>query len=423
MEITSAATRTIHISYINTVVSFLFVVLKFAVRSRVSRKTLGWDDSFVALSWVVSIPLTISIYFEGKHGMGRHAADLPVEELVEQTRWFWVSIWLYVTALGLSKISILMQYLRIFIARRTVVAIWICLAFVAAYTVQGIFVGIFQCTPPIAFWDRSVTGFCIDQVPYFFIAAGLNIATDFAVILIPVPALRTLHVSRSRKIGLFLVFAMGGFGCVISLIRIHALAELKPLVESGDVSFGNSISAMWSVVEVHICIMCACLPSLRPVLTRFLVMTGLSRSSNPGKTPSQSHGNGNTPSYPSPNYQRDAWPRRDGSLSILGVAFFGSAHPSARASAENPRSQGAEGDVELGNTKERNNSLGAPQLGQISVETTLEVHSTVSGDRTLVGSRTGSAGGNRSSRESEEIRLVPEAHRGWYHAQIERDRR
>lgn len=265
MEITSAATRTIHISYINTVVSFLFVVLKFAVRSRVSRKTLGWDDSFVALSWVVSIPLTISIYFgklntylhhlvqsqkqlsviaalqvqdlkrpsksqltgttEGKHGMGRHAADLPVEELVEQTRWsvestlchitakyirFWVSIWLYVTALGLSKISILMQYLRIFIARRTVVAIWICLAFVAAYTVQGIFVGIFQCTPPIAFWDRSVTGFCIDQVPYFFIAAGLNIATDFAVILIPVPALRTLHVSRSRKIGLFLVFAMGG---------------------------------------------------------------------------------------------------------------------------------------------------------------------------------------------------------------------
>lgn len=378
-------------------------------------KNLGWDDLFVTLSFLVSIPLTVSIYGQAKHGLGMHASDLPVNHLAQQTQWFWASILLYVAALGFSKISILMQYLRIFISRGTVIAIWTCVACVSGYTLQGLIVGIFQCTPPKAFWDHTVKGTCINQIVYFYLAAALNIATDFAIILIPIPDLRSLHVSRTRRIGLILSFSIGGFGCVISLIRLHALVELQPFVESGDVSFGNATTAMWSVVEVHICVICACLPSLRPVLTRFLALTGLSRSST------SSSGGGKTPS----SYHSRPNPRREASLSILGAAFFGSAHEASASGSRQNSLRNLHGDVEMGNTAAaatgRVDRKPAPQLGQIEVETRLEVHSTLNDDTTtLVDSRTGSRG---SSRESEELRLVPEAHRGWYRALVERDRR
>lgn len=102
-----------------------------------------------------------------------------------------------------------MQYLRIFIGKGTVMATWICVVFVAAYTIQGAVVGIFLCNPPAAFWERS-KGFCINQPPWYYVSTGFNIVTDFAIILIPIPALRSLHVSRSRKIGICLIFSVGG---------------------------------------------------------------------------------------------------------------------------------------------------------------------------------------------------------------------
>lgn len=175
---------------------------------------------------------------------------------------------------------------------------------------------------------------------------------------------------------------------------------------------------MWSVVEVHICVICACLPSLRPVLTRFLALTGLSRSST---SSSSGGGGGKTPS----SYHSRPNPRREASLSILGAAFFGSAHEASASGSRQNSLRNLHGDVEMGNTAAaatgRIDRKPAPQLGQIEVETRLEVHSTLNDDTTtLVDSRTGSRG---SSRESEELRLVPEAHRGWYRALVERDRR
>ncbi|EKG21123.1 hypothetical protein MPH_01542 [Macrophomina phaseolina MS6] len=436
--------RTLRMCYASMVLSFLFLALKLGVRSCVVRN-LGWDDLFVTVSFLTSVPLTASIYMQAKHGLGVHAYDLPVDHLVEQTRWFWISILLYVAALGLSKISILTQYLRIFISRRTVIAIWACVAFVSGYTLQGLIVGVFQCTPPKAFWDRTIRATCINQIAYFFIAASLSIITDFAIILLPIPALRSLHVSRSRKIGLILSFAIGGFGCVVSLIRLHALVQLKPYVASGDLSFENVNTAMWSVVEVHICIICACLPSLRPVLTRFLALTGFGRSSihsNAGKSPSP--GNNLALYYSSPAHQEQR--REAASLSILSATFFDSAHAgSASGSRQNSLRTyinggnsngngdgiGSSRDLEMGNTtnttsygkNDGDTGKRPPQPGQIEVETRLEVHSTITSDAditTLVESRTGSRG---SSRESEELRLVPAAHRGWYRALVERDRR
>lgn len=212
-------------------------------------------------------------------------------------------------------------------------------------------------------------------------------------------------------------------GCIVSIFRLHILVRLQKEVDSGDLSSKNPAAAMWSELEVAICIICACLPSLNPIFNWLFAMTGLHRSdSSVGKPPGQRPTtNSNTLSYPTRTYQREGWSRHNGSRTVLG-STFGSAHASTRASTESTRRHNAAEQFELGQTRNGLRLPPTPQPGQISVETTLEVRSIINVDHALAEVRTASVGDTRSSMESEEIRLVPEAHRGWYHTQIERDR-
>ncbi|EKG20699.1 hypothetical protein MPH_01963 [Macrophomina phaseolina MS6] len=165
--------------------------------------------------------------------MGYKITDIPTTDLLIQIQWWipptaqtrkadegarlWASTWIYVLSLGLSKLSILAQYLRIFIARRTVQAIWACIVFVGAYTFQSVIVGILSCNPPAKYWNPTIRGTCINYILYYYVAASLNIATDFAIILLPVPALRNLNVSRTKRIGVLFLFSIGGL-----YVSVHA---------------------------------------------------------------------------------------------------------------------------------------------------------------------------------------------------------
>ncbi|KAK0663838.1 hypothetical protein DIS24_g1009 [Lasiodiplodia hormozganensis] len=212
--------------------------------------------------------------------MGYHVKDIPLPDLMRQLQWLWVSTWVYVISLGLSKLSILAQYLRIFVTVRTVRAIWACIIFVIAYTLQSLIVGIFSCNPPRKFWDPTLQeGSCINYTLYYYVAAALNILTDLAIILVPVPALRHLNVSRTKRIGVMLLFSVGGFGCIVSIIRLWTLYSLDLAVRRGDSTYANASPALWSSIEIHVCIICACLPSLSPMLSLLLRSIGLNLSS------------------------------------------------------------------------------------------------------------------------------------------------
>jgi hypothetical protein len=40
--------------------------------------------------------------------------------------------------------------------------------------------------------------------------AGINIITDFALIILPIPVIRSLNLGRRQKIALISIFAVGG---------------------------------------------------------------------------------------------------------------------------------------------------------------------------------------------------------------------
>ncbi|KAF2086038.1 hypothetical protein K490DRAFT_12892, partial [Saccharata proteae CBS 121410] len=172
---------------------------------------------------------------------------------------------IYEFSFGLAKLSILTQYLRIFVSHRTRMVTYFMIAFMICYIIQVVLVGIFQCVPVEAFWDKQMKGQCINSFAWFYATAGLNIFSDVMIILIPIPALGTLQIPKRQRFGLMTLFAFGGFGCVTSMIRLYVLTR-----STDDFSADNALAAMWSVIENCTAIILACITSLRPLLSHFL---------------------------------------------------------------------------------------------------------------------------------------------------------
>lgn len=178
--------------------------------------------------------------------MGQHIADLEPDEMqhslkvcLSHSRYasqrlnyiqaFWASLIVYYLSLGLTKTSILLQYRRVFSTPKFRIACYTVLAVVIIYTIWTEFGSIFACLPVRAFWTKEQPSKCINQfsmcklmttmsvgfVPVAksvigFTNAGINILTDFAIIILPIPVIQSLNLARRQKQALIGIFAIGG---------------------------------------------------------------------------------------------------------------------------------------------------------------------------------------------------------------------
>ncbi|OJD40269.1 uncharacterized protein BKCO1_1000614 [Diplodia corticola] len=267
-ELRPIAVQTIATGVAGCVCSFTVLGLKFI--SRYHKSIFGVDDALVAIAWLITIPLTVSFYIQGKNGMAYSQDEIPLDVYLLGRQWFWASSWMYYLSLGFSKLSVTVQFLRIFISPKTLLVRKCTIGFVTCWTIISFCVGAFECVPVARYWDKRIPGKCINGADTFLANACMNILTDFIIIGIPIPSLLKLQVSTAKKIGLMFAFSLGLVVCAISVARIPmvtlAFAAGKP---------GNLSLMMWSTIELHVSIVCACLPSIRPLFVSFLRFTGI----------------------------------------------------------------------------------------------------------------------------------------------------
>ena len=116
----------------------------------------------------------------------------------------------YVPALAFSKITLLLIFRRISKAKAHRLAIYVVMAVVIGYSIALMLVLIFQCNPIARAWDVSiVTGSCVNRPAVYVATASVNIGTDLAILLMPVPIVLGLKLPWLQKIGLALMFAVG----------------------------------------------------------------------------------------------------------------------------------------------------------------------------------------------------------------------
>lgn len=115
----------------------------------------------------------------------------------------------YCTTVGVIKISILLMYGRIFPTRNFRIASYILGTIVVGWVIAIICVSVFQCTPIAKGWNMSLPGTCINLKASFIGNAVPNIATDVAILSLPVHVVWGLHANLTHRLSVIAVFLLG----------------------------------------------------------------------------------------------------------------------------------------------------------------------------------------------------------------------
>ncbi|TQN65062.1 Satratoxin biosynthesis SC1 cluster protein 4, partial [Colletotrichum shisoi] len=276
---------------VGSVLSTAAVALRAFTRMRMLR-TFGLDDSVMVVAQILVIGTAVVIGLETRYGLGKHSWVQPPEDYVPYMKSFYASIVLYNIATTVVKLSILLQYRRIFssdwMQRLTT---W-GLAFMSAWTGMLCFLLPLMCVPAAAFWDETVEGHCIDLLTSWYVMAGVNLVADFVMFSMPIPVINSLQLPRRQKRMLFFVFGLGFLTCIISVYRLRTL---RVAAHTEDPYWDNVDAATWSFLEVTIGILAACLPTLRPIFVTLLprLFNGSSFQAKSGSGRPSRYGNNN----------------------------------------------------------------------------------------------------------------------------------
>jgi len=249
-------------------------------------KRVNVDDWLVVLAWLFCTGLSIAVMIGAKHGLGAPDSYISPEwtETLKQSIYAFAT--LYNPSLMATKSAILLLYLRLFTAHPILrYASYATLAIVNLAGLVLTFLNVFQCRPVVAAFTLGREGSCIDLVALYLSSAPINIITDLAVLLLPLPILTELRMEWRQKVILITTFIVGGFVTIVDIIRITYLQNaLKMEIESDptadstisstnqppNFTYHASFSLMWSAVEVNVGLICACVLVLKPLVMKVL---------------------------------------------------------------------------------------------------------------------------------------------------------
>lgn len=126
-------------------------------------------------------------------------------------KWYHVGSIIYGLIICSVKLSILQQYIQIFMPTKLPKHLyWLTLFLMAANVVSYIiftFLEIFVCSPIEKAWDPLVTGgHCLDILALSTAASGINTGSDFIILVIPQLVIWRLNMSWKNKTSVSLVF-------------------------------------------------------------------------------------------------------------------------------------------------------------------------------------------------------------------------
>ncbi|KZM23646.1 uncharacterized protein EKO05_0000115 [Ascochyta rabiei] len=223
----------------------------------------GFDDWVMTAAIIITIPLTACAILLNELGMGTDMWLVSFENITKILQIFYYTELLYLASIALTKISVLLFYLRIFPHQGLRRIIYVTIVICAMYIIAFVTATALQCLP-IRFawerWDGEHHGKCVNLNADAWASAAVNIILDLVVIIIPMRELSKLAMSRWRKIGVMLMFLGGGFVTIVSILRLKYMIQFA---HTDNVTWDYLPIGYWSAVEAHVGVIVACLPAIR----------------------------------------------------------------------------------------------------------------------------------------------------------------
>lgn len=147
-------------------------------------------------------------------GVGFHTVALPPTILPYFFKLVFITTpVMYSLSATFPKLAILILYLKIFRAKWSRIGCYITAVVIILACVVNVPTVIWECSPVDFLWnqylDPSAEGHCDNIVKHFLYGSIPNIATDVALLLLPIETIWKLQTTRKMKISIFLTFVTG----------------------------------------------------------------------------------------------------------------------------------------------------------------------------------------------------------------------
>lgn len=157
----------------------------------------------------------------------------------------------------------------------------VCL--LVTFAIVCVIVCLTQCIPFHKMWDltEQVKGHCIDSTAFFYsvcqvsssphpltsapVTSSTHILVDIWILLLPITTILKVQRPRREKLALIGVFSLGIFSCIASIARLHSI---RIYTESDDPFYDGVPLNLWSMVEVNVGILCASIPTTKPLFNK-----------------------------------------------------------------------------------------------------------------------------------------------------------
>ncbi|KAI0120996.1 50S ribosomal protein L36e [Xylariales sp. AK1849] len=247
-----------------TALSGSLAIVAVAIRLVDSRRRgLDGGDICAVMGLGCALPMGILEFVVSVDGSGKDIWAIPFDKIKRIIMFTWVTEFMYMASLGFTKIAILLFYLRIFPVDELRRICWITIGICSAYIPVFVLTTVFHCTP-VSYtwtsWTGETIGTCANFNTFAWAHAIINIVLDIWIIGLPLPQIQKLQVRTRRKIHLVIMFSVGLFITIVSIVRLSSLVQFASTMNA---TYDNVPTSYWSVLEAFVSIICCCLPAVR----------------------------------------------------------------------------------------------------------------------------------------------------------------
>ncbi|KAK1832517.1 hypothetical protein QBC39DRAFT_223072, partial [Podospora conica] len=246
----------------------IILALRLYVRVFVVKKP-GWDDWLMLLASIFGSGVTICVLLASTlFGWSLHIWDVPPSLLPPSRQVSLAAQALFVLATSLAKLSILLSYLRFAPRRSAFRRATYAVAGLLATVNTGFLVFLFaQCAPLSSYWrieHPGARGRCVPEGPPLVAQAVVTVLFDAAVWVLPLRTLVRTRLPAGQRAAVMGLFGAGAFVVVAAAVRTYWVWWV--VEGTWDVTWEGFELWIWTAVEVHLGVICGCVPVLKSLV-------------------------------------------------------------------------------------------------------------------------------------------------------------
>ncbi|KAJ2990118.1 hypothetical protein NUW58_g3112 [Xylaria curta] len=234
-------------------------------------KKIGSDDWTMLVAVILALVTGAIVTLMVHYGVGRHALYLSEDERANAVYYIWLSVPFSPGSAAVGKVSIALLLLRLMNRNRKLEAfLWVLIFSLVVVNLVLIIITFAQCTPVTFLWNRvrsGAHGTCWApsiQQDYGYFQGAFSAWSDFVLALFPILIIRNLEMPLKTKLGICFLMSLGIIATVAAAVKTVELRNLA----TQDFTWDAVPLVYWFLLENWIIIICACVPTIKPLLLK-----------------------------------------------------------------------------------------------------------------------------------------------------------